>query len=73
MADIALYTHIKKHGGMHRQNPELVRLADATGYTVDHLFKVATQKREASVKVAKSIAVHAQSRSVTVASFGISE
>lgn len=73
MAETQFYQHLKRHGGMHRQNPELVRLSDATGFTIDHLFKVATRKRAATTKCAKAIAQNAQAGAVTVSSFGVEE
>lgn len=51
----ALYTRLQAHGSMTRGNPELIRLAKAIPCSVEHLFKVATEQREGSPMLLKSI------------------
>lgn len=64
-----LYLHLESHGPMSRKNRELIRLAKATGFSVEHVFKVATGQRHGSLPFAKAIVREARSKSITVASF----
>ena len=65
------YEHLRKSGGIHRKNPELVRLAAATGFSVEHLFKVATGQRRCSTPFARAVAREARNKTLTVESFGL--
>lgn len=50
-----LHAHLKARGPITRENPELVRLAEETGYSADHLFKIAIGAREPSGRCRKAI------------------
>lgn len=67
------YKHLKTKGGMYRGNPELIRLATATGYSVDHVFKVATGRRQCSEPFARAIVRETRgNKALTLESFGTS-
>jgi hypothetical protein len=65
----AFYEHLKAKGRMGRKNPELLRLSSATGFSVEHVFKVATGQREGSLPFAKAIIREARNKAITLASF----
>ncbi len=50
-----LHAHLVKHGPMTRQNPELIRIANATGYSADHIYKIAIGSRDAQLRTARAI------------------
>ena len=51
-----LYRHLASAGPMSRLNPELLRIHRETGFSVEHLFKVATGRRAASLPLALAVA-----------------
>lgn len=50
-----LHQHLKAAGSISRTNPELLRLHQETGLSLDHLFKIATGKRQPSMLAARAI------------------
>lgn len=67
----AFYRHLAAKGSMTRTNPELVRLHKATGFSIDHLFKVAIGRRRASLPLAKAVARNSRNTEVTVDTFQV--
>ncbi len=49
------HAHLKARGPITRENAELIRIADETGYSADHLFKIAIGAREPSTRCRKAI------------------
>lgn len=52
----AFYLHLKAAGAIARKNPELIRIARRTGYSVEHLFMLAIGRRKPSLSGALAIA-----------------
>lgn len=67
----AFYQHLVAAGSISRSNPELVRLADVTGFNLEHLFKVATGQRLPSLPCVKALVANAGNRAVTEDSFQV--
>jgi hypothetical protein len=64
------YRHLLAFGGMSRSNPELIRLAGEVPCSVDHLFKVATGKKEPSTLLVHALVrLTPLNKSLTVESF----
>jgi hypothetical protein len=60
-----LHAHLYAKGPMTRKNPELQRLARATGYSAEHLFGVALGRR-ASRACAMAIVKHTRNPAISV-------
>lgn len=56
MARSAFHEHLARKGPLTRQNPEVVRLATATGYSADHVYQVAIGQRVPPAKCAIALA-----------------
>lgn len=67
----AFYEYLYPMAGMTKKHPELVRLAKVTGYSAEHLFKIAIGARPASKPCAIAVSRNIKDRSVTPASFQI--
>lgn len=65
----AFYQHLLSAGSMSRGNPELARLAELTGYSLETIFKVATGQRRTSKPLALAIVVHAGNPAITLSDF----
>jgi hypothetical protein len=63
------YQHLKAAGSMTRTNPELQRLSKETGYSTEHLFKVATGRRGASRPLAVAVSKASRNKAVKPESF----
>jgi hypothetical protein len=63
------YQHLKAAGGMTRDNPELRRIVAETGYSAEHLFKVATGRRAASRPLAVAVSRAARNKAVQPEAF----
>lgn len=63
------YQHLAAAGPMSRNNPELLRLHKETGFSVEHLFKVATGRRAVSLPLALAVSRASNSATVTPDSF----
>jgi hypothetical protein len=63
------YEHLKAAGSMTRTNPELKRLSEETGYSTEHLFKVATGRRGASRPLAVAISKATRNKAVRPETF----
>ena len=50
-----LHAHLVRHGPMTRDNPELIRIAEATDYSADHVYKIAIGQRDAQQRTARAI------------------
>lgn len=65
----AFYEHIRSKGGMSRANPELIRLAEVTGFHPESLYKIAWGQRKPGLKCIKALVTHCRNKKVTEASF----
>lgn len=63
-----LHQHLADHGSMTRSNREVMRLHKRTGYSADHIFKVATGQRRCSRPMAVALAAASRNKAVTVES-----
>jgi len=56
MPHSALHQYVGSRGPMTRYNPEILRLAKATGYSADHVYQVTIGRRPPSGKCAIALA-----------------
>lgn len=61
------HSYLKSAGSMTTDNPELVRIARRTGYSADHLYRVAIGHRPASDRCARAVcrAIGSRDKAVT--------
>jgi hypothetical protein len=67
------HEHLASAGSISRKNPELLRLHRATGFSVEHLFKVAIGLRPASLACVKSLVknIGPRNKEITESSFTV--
>lgn len=62
------HAHIQRCGNATTENPELIRLAAATGYSTSHLYRLALGDRKATRACALAVSKAVRDKSVTMAS-----
>lgn len=70
MSHNPLHGYLSARGPVSRTNPQLRRLQEQTGYSHEHLWKVAIGRRRPSLACAKAIVRACRDKSVDVAGFG---